>query len=318
MRHCAVPNEASTQQWSGPRCALSCRDCRGVECSTSDAASVITAVGCGSGGAAEVLGVDLSKRMLERARAMTSDSAIEYRCCAIEDLTLARSSFDLVTSSLALHYVSDFGTVCSHVADWLVGSGDFVFSVEHPIMTALESQSWCLDEKGGRRHWPIDQYRREGVRHTRWFVDNVVKYHRTVETYVNTLIDNGLAVRRLSEPEPTADASRERPEVVDETRRPPFLLIAARKTAGGFYEKTQPNEIGDNRRTKSSGLVDAFATSRVANGSPAATIAQLHDCITRNRSTAISIRWPKRCVNISFGSDGKPLALDREPLKRCS
>jgi hypothetical protein len=43
---------------------------------------------------------------------------------------------------------------------------------------------------------------------------------------VNTLLDHGLA-RRLSEPEPTAEALHERPELVDETRRPPFLLIAA-------------------------------------------------------------------------------------------
>ena len=49
-------------------------------------------LGCGFGhhcrwmreqGAESVVGVDLSERMLERARAMTSDSAIEYRCCAI-------------------------------------------------------------------------------------------------------------------------------------------------------------------------------------------------------------------------------------------
>jgi hypothetical protein len=46
---------------------------------------------------------------------------------------------------------------------------------------------------------------------------------------VNTLLDHGLVVRRLSEPESTADALHERVESVDETRRPPVLLIAARK-----------------------------------------------------------------------------------------
>jgi SAM-dependent methyltransferase len=195
-------------------------------------------LGCGFGhhcrwmvenGAAAVLGIDLSERMLERARAMTAHPGIEYRRSAIEDLSLAAESFDLVCSSLALHYVADFGAVCARVAKWLVAKGAFVFSVEHPLMTALESQCWCLDENGRRKHWPVDQYRREGIRHTRWFVDDVIKYHRTVETYVNTLVDNDFVVCRLAEPEPTAQAISERPELADECRRPPFLLIAARR-----------------------------------------------------------------------------------------
>jgi hypothetical protein len=38
---------------------------------------------------------------------MTSDSVIEYRCCAIEDLKLAPAGFDLVSSSLALPAMAD-------------------------------------------------------------------------------------------------------------------------------------------------------------------------------------------------------------------
>lgn len=73
-------------------------------------------LGCGFGhhcrwmreqGAASVVGVDLSERMLEHARAMTSDSAIEYRCCAIEDRNLAPAGFDLVTSLLPLPAMAD-------------------------------------------------------------------------------------------------------------------------------------------------------------------------------------------------------------------
>jgi hypothetical protein len=47
-KRCAVPSEASAQHWGGPRSAVSCRDCRQVEYSSSDAALVITAVGCAS------------------------------------------------------------------------------------------------------------------------------------------------------------------------------------------------------------------------------------------------------------------------------
>ena len=81
-------------------------------------------LGCGFGwhcryareqGARSVLGVDLSERMLERARAMTDDSAIEYRLSAIEDVDLPPESFDAVISSLAFHYVERFDVVCRKV-----------------------------------------------------------------------------------------------------------------------------------------------------------------------------------------------------------
>jgi SAM-dependent methyltransferase len=197
-------------------------------------------LGCGFGkwsrlmreqGAVSVVGIDISTRMLERARAENAIDGITYLNCAIEDAEFDPESFDLVTSSLALHYVERFDRVCRNVARWLRPEGMFVLSVEHPIITAHPDnlEGWCLDAAGARRHWSVDQYRDEGVRHTRWFVDDVIKYHRTVETYVNTLIDSGLAIARLLEPEGTPEFVRMRPELLDERRRPPFLLISARK-----------------------------------------------------------------------------------------
>ena len=85
--------------------------------------------------------------------------------------------FDVVMSSLALHYVGRFDIVCRNV---LVGSRRRVpsfFSVEHPVFTAIAAQQWCLGPAGERSHWPIDDYR-EGARHTKWMADDVIKSHR--------------------------------------------------------------------------------------------------------------------------------------------
>src|SRR5947209_5154105 len=71
-------------------------------------------LGCGFGafarwarenGAASVLGVDLSEKMLARAQARTQDPAVTYCRANIETLALPDASFDLVYSSLALHYI---------------------------------------------------------------------------------------------------------------------------------------------------------------------------------------------------------------------
>ena len=75
-------------------------------------------LGCGFGwiarwamtqGAASVLGVDLSENMLARARAETADPRVRYLRADLEGLELPHESFDLAYSSLALHYVEDFG-----------------------------------------------------------------------------------------------------------------------------------------------------------------------------------------------------------------
>jgi hypothetical protein len=57
----------------------------------------------------------------------------------------------------------------------------------------------------------------------------VVKYHRTVATYVNTLVDSGFTMTKLCEPQPAQELLDKHPEWHDETRRPMFLLIAAIK-----------------------------------------------------------------------------------------
>jgi len=176
-----------------------------------------------------VVGVDLSEKMLARARASTTDAAIEYRRLAIEDIDFSAGAFDVVLSSLALHYVERFDLVCRKVHHCLVTRGSFVFSVEHPVFTALAAQDWYYGPQGERLHWPLDHYQDEGPRQARFLVHEVVKYHRTVATYVNTVLDAGFTIARLSEPRPTQELLDAHPIWQDEPRRPMFLLIAALK-----------------------------------------------------------------------------------------
>ncbi|MGK9118509.1 class I SAM-dependent methyltransferase [Olivibacter jilunii] len=179
--------------------------------------------------AKRVTGIDLSKKMLEKAKELTQDQNIQYECVAIEDITFSEATFDVVISSLALHYVSDFQQVCEHVYHCLVPSGTFVFSVEHPVFTAMASQDWFYDEQKNRMHWPIDHYFSEGLRKTRFLNEDVIKYHRTVETYLSNLLDAGFTINRLCEPKPSASVLKNYPDMVHELRRPIFLLFSVSK-----------------------------------------------------------------------------------------
>lgn len=194
-------------------------------------------LGCGFGdfsrlalaqGARQVVGVDISTAMLAEAQRQTDDAAVQYVRSAIEDYRPAPQAFELIASSLVLHYIEDFTGVVANAWTALVPGGRLVFSIEHPLCTAA-LRGWVTDAAGVRLHWPLDRYRDEGPRRSRWFVDNVLKYHRTLETYMNTLIDQGFAIRRVLEPAALPERIALRPELADESRRPPFLLIAAEK-----------------------------------------------------------------------------------------
>ncbi|WP_163980916.1 class I SAM-dependent methyltransferase, partial [Raoultella ornithinolytica] len=74
-------------------------------------------------GAALVTGVDISRSMLDEAARLTDDPAITYRREAIEDYVADGQAFDLVVSSLALHYVADYPAVLDRVFAALKPSG---------------------------------------------------------------------------------------------------------------------------------------------------------------------------------------------------
>ncbi len=82
-------------------------------------------LGCGFGwfcrwareqGAASVLGIDVSERMLERAARSTQDATITYRRADMETLELPAAAFDLAYSSLAFHYLAEPGRTVGHDA----------------------------------------------------------------------------------------------------------------------------------------------------------------------------------------------------------
>jgi SAM-dependent methyltransferase len=191
-------------------------------------------LGCGYGwfcrfareqGAAEVLGLDVSEKMLARAREMTSDPAIQYQRADLESVALPDEIFDLAYSSLALHYLVHLDRLVANVSRALSPGGRFVFSAEHPLFTAPSEPGWI--ETAGRKIWPLDRYLDEGPRVTDWLAPGVVKQHRTIGTYLNLLIRCGFSIDHVEEWGPTAAQIAAHPQWAVERDRPPFLLVAA-------------------------------------------------------------------------------------------
>lgn len=195
-------------------------------------------LGCGYGwhciyaaahGAKKVIGTDISANMLKVAREKTTSPLVDYVQIAMEDIAYPACTFDIVLSSLAFHYVKDIEPLYKKVFGLLTPGGAFIFSAEHPVFTAQGPQCWVEDAKGAYAHWPVDGYFLEGAREALFLGTKVTKYHRTLTSYVQGLLDAGFELRALCEPQPAQHMLETIPGMQNELRRPMLLLLLAHK-----------------------------------------------------------------------------------------
>ncbi len=198
-------------------------------------------LGCGYGwhcrfaaerGAAQVLGLDLSAKMIAEAKARGGGCQIQYRICGIEEYEYPQEAWDCVVSNLALHYVENIETIFRNVHRTLRQDGIFLFNIEHPVFTAGVGQDWIYTEEGRPKYWPIDHYFLPGERHTRFLGCDVIKQHHTLTQILMGLLNNGFELNAVEEAEPPQEMM-DIPGMKDELRRPMMLLVkaTARKAA---------------------------------------------------------------------------------------
>lgn len=212
---------------------------------------------CISRGALEVDACDISINMLRKAESRTTtaksqadklsapaaalepvrevdagvcpEGLINYSRVDMEKLQLQTGpSYDLVFCGLALHYVVNIGNVVQQVHASLAPGGLFVFSIEHPFLTAPTRPGFTKTADGEVDQWPVDSYFDEGERSVNWIVKDVKKQHRTLSTYFALLVQAGFEVVRMDEWGATEQKTRKHPDWVEGVC-PRFLLMTARK-----------------------------------------------------------------------------------------
>ena len=77
---------------------------------------VVLDIGCGFGdfcryaaaqGASKIKGIDPSENMIAEAKQNTLEKTMEYECIPVELYRPEKNQFDVIVSSVALHYVKD-------------------------------------------------------------------------------------------------------------------------------------------------------------------------------------------------------------------
>ena len=146
----------------------------------------------------DVVGIDISATMLDKARATSPEDIAYVRA----DVTRPPAwwdgrPFDGCTCELALMDIDDLAGTLSTVTTVVRQGGWFVASIVHPCFPGNEL---------GRSSWPPGEgYEREG-----WWISpdhnpkgvriRVGATHRKLSTFLNALLDAGLEAERFVEP----------------------------------------------------------------------------------------------------------------------
>jgi SAM-dependent methyltransferase len=169
---------------------------------------------------ARVIALDASDAMVQLARARLGDGASVLCADLARPLPLADASFDVVLSSLTLHYLEDWRPTLREFARVLRPAGRLVLSTHHPALTddpQADYHAVRLVEEG----W-------DG------FADSPVPmrfFHRPLERIVGDVLAAGFVLRALREPRPSADADARDPVVAARLRTRPWFLIVDAEAA---------------------------------------------------------------------------------------
>lgn len=176
--------------------------------------------------AAAYLGLEGSKNMSHAAAKNLEGTGGQVLQSSMEEWQPQAEQYDLVLSRFALHYLADLESAFKNVHRSLVSGGQFVFSVQHPVLTSTTKSA---EGNGRKADWIVDDYFHQGERAEPWIGKKVIKYHRTVEGYFRHLLAAGFMVEGLREGTPRAENFSSREEYERRMRIPLVLMMSCRK-----------------------------------------------------------------------------------------
>jgi ubiquinone/menaquinone biosynthesis C-methylase UbiE len=149
---------------------------------------------------ARVVGADISDVLLDRARATEIEEPfgiIYLDADATSARALAGENFDAVACNHGLADMDDLDSALATVARVLRPSGRFVFSILHPCFPGWDEDtpsSWPQRAGYYAEGWWLA--RNPGIR------GKVGSNHRTLSSYLNSLVRHHLTIEEVAEPAP--------------------------------------------------------------------------------------------------------------------
>jgi SAM-dependent methyltransferase len=171
---------------------------------------------------ADVVAIDISNKMVQLTKQRLNNQGQVYQADLNQPLIfLEDTSFDLILSSLTLHYLKDWEGVFQEFYRILSPEGLFLFSTHHPFIdfqlfdkadyfaTDLLADSWQ-----GYGNTPVC----------------VRFYRRPLSAMTATLNSAGFIIKQIIEPRPTEECKQLYPQDYEKlSQKPWFLIILAQK-----------------------------------------------------------------------------------------
>jgi len=170
---------------------------------------------------AAVVGIDLSPRLLARAREAeyTDQLGITYLAAdATSTGILNGDQFDIVVCHFGLTDIDDLDGALATTARLMAPGGTFVFSILHPCFPGFGETSGSWPSNGS--YWDQGWWRADGSCSV--LRRRVGSNHRTLSTYINALQRHGLVITALDEPPASETLAAGRPEVA---KLPLYLIL---------------------------------------------------------------------------------------------
>jgi len=182
-------------------------------------------VGCGEGYLTRVLaargavatGIDVSPRLIERARQKDPAGQIDYR---VADLSQPQPDlagrFDATVSYLVLNDVRDWPGFAATLASSLRPGGRLVHVINNPYTAILNGHGTDYFDSGAAS--PYRGFWAMGIK--------IYYYHRTLEDFLDAFLTAGLHLTKLADLPARADDHPPYTCLPAGTRFPRFMLLA--------------------------------------------------------------------------------------------
>lgn len=167
---------------------------------------------------ASVTAVDGSEEMVAATKKRLGDRAEVY-CIDLEGkLPFKDNSFDIIISSLTLHYIKDWDITFHEFKRILKPDGCLLYSIHHPF-----SNTVYLSEESNYYSTALilDTWEKEGKFY------EVPFYHRPLQSIINDT-SKYFTIEKLVEPLPTREFKTQKPERYNQLlNSPQFLIVSA-------------------------------------------------------------------------------------------
>ncbi|MBI4226077.1 class I SAM-dependent methyltransferase [Candidatus Roizmanbacteria bacterium] len=171
--------------------------------------------GCGNGywsrrlakKAKKVIAIDSSVRLIEIAKAKNNQANIEYQIMTLgEALKFGDKTFDLILSSMVLHYVPNLNTVASEFNRILKTRSKVIICVQHPLYQYHFRAQEIAGKKNNYFPKTVGYFDRIQLKQVTLFGKAILDIHnRPMEDYLRPFFKSGFALTDFSEPEFTKE-----------------------------------------------------------------------------------------------------------------